>query len=68
MSTLANKRHKSLCLSSTQERFGRSMILLTCLMEPGGNRFAILDSSIVMYNFGVGPRFAFVSASARAPK
>jgi hypothetical protein len=25
-------------------------------------------SSIVMYNFGVGPRFAFVSASARAPK
>ncbi len=25
-------------------------------------------SSTVMYNFGVGPRFAFVSASARAPK
>ncbi len=25
-------------------------------------------SSIVMYNFGVGPRFAYVSASARAPK
>jgi hypothetical protein len=25
-------------------------------------------SSIVMYNFGVGPRFAFVLASARAPK
>jgi hypothetical protein len=28
----------------------------------------LFDSSIVMYNFGVGPRFAFVSASARAPK
>ena len=27
-----------------------------------------LVSSIVMYNFGVGPRFAYVSASARAPK
>ena len=27
-----------------------------------------LTSSIVMYNFGVGPRFAYVSASARAPK
>ncbi len=26
------------------------------------------QSSTVMYNFGVGPRFAFVSASARAPK
>jgi hypothetical protein len=26
------------------------------------------DSSIVMYNFGVGPRFAYVSASVRAPK
>ncbi len=25
-------------------------------------------SSIVMYNFGVGPRFAYVSASSRAPK
>jgi hypothetical protein len=25
-------------------------------------------SSIVMYNFGVGPRFAFVSASVRVPK
>ena len=25
-------------------------------------------SSTVMYNFGVGPRFAYVSASARAPK
>jgi hypothetical protein len=25
-------------------------------------------SSIVMYNFGVGPRFAYVSASARAPR
>ena len=25
-------------------------------------------SSNVMYNFGVGPRFAYVSASARAPK
>ncbi len=26
------------------------------------------NSSIVMYNFGVGPRFAYVSASSRAPK
>jgi hypothetical protein len=25
-------------------------------------------SSIVMYNFGVGPRFAYVSVSSRAPK
>ena len=25
-------------------------------------------SSTVMYNFGVGPRFAYVSTSARAPK
>ena len=25
-------------------------------------------SSSIMYNFGVGPRFAYVSASARAPK
>jgi hypothetical protein len=29
---------------------------------------ALGGSSIVMYNFGVGPRFAYVSASARAPK
>ncbi len=28
----------------------------------------LVTSSTVMYNFGVGPRFAFVSASARAPK
>jgi hypothetical protein len=28
----------------------------------------VATSSTVMYNFGVGPRFAFVSASARAPK
>ena len=27
-----------------------------------------LPSSSVMYNFGGGPRFAYVSASARAPK
>jgi hypothetical protein len=27
-----------------------------------------IKSSIVMYNFGVGPRFAYVSASSRAPK
>ena len=27
-----------------------------------------MTSSTVMYNFGVGPRFAYVSASARAPK
>ncbi len=29
---------------------------------------ATIASSIVMYNFGVGPRFAYVSASSRAPK
>ena len=34
----------------------------------GGSQIVREDSSSVMYNFGVGPRFAYVSASARAPK
>ena len=31
-------------------------------------KFGLKASSKGMYNFGVGPRFAYVSASARAPK
>ena len=34
----------------------------------GGRVSRQQESSIVMYNFGVGPHFAYVSASARAPK
>ena len=38
------------------------------LQKQGQQCTAMEASSTVMYNFGVGPRFAFVSASARAPK
>ena len=43
-----------------------SIIISQCICKKGWKQSTL--SSSVMYNFGVGPRFAYVSASARAPK